>query len=160
MPWIPAASLVIPVCYRVSVTWVFPKSRVFPKKEAWQAGRLNLAVLPLLTRMKTFDILGLWSTCVNSFFFGCSESVSFPDRGQSGVKGRSALGFPLKKDDIVNSISHKFSQHVFIDIYYLEHEVKVINNYIYCRELTICTKDMDKNSFKFFLTLSIITHHS
>ena len=59
-------------------------------------------------------------------FISCSESVSFPSRGQSGVKERGALGFPLKKDDTVNSISDKFSQQVFIDIYYLEHEVKVI----------------------------------
>lgn len=42
------------------------------------------------------------------------------------MKGRGALGFSLNKDDMVNSISDKFSQQVFTDIYYLEHEVKVI----------------------------------
>lgn len=84
--------------------------------------------------MKTFGILGLWSTCVK-FLLAVLRVFPSQEGGQSRVKRRGALGFPLKKDDIVNSISHKFSQ-VLIDIYYLEHEVKVIKNYIYCRELT------------------------
>jgi hypothetical protein len=45
--------------------------------------------------MKTFGILGWW-LAVSLFCTGYSESE---------VKGRGALGFLLKKDDIIDSMS-------------------------------------------------------
>lgn len=83
-----------------------------------------------LGRIKTFGILGLWSTCVIIFLLVVMR-VFLPRKGQNGMKGRGALGFPLKKDDIINSISHKFSQQTCTDTYYLKHEVKVMETYIY-----------------------------